>query len=203
MISLERKRTERSAKPFLLMLLETGEQNSEEKNRQLLAKVISALLDATRETDIIGWHKKNACVGVLFTDLVLFDQKSILSVMLAEWQRILRDNLSPEQFSQITISFHFFPDKWDHDMSNRPSNPTLYPDLARGDNLGKLFTLTKRVMDISGSLMLLMPWLADSADGSRSGQASSKGPILVPPAARRAVRQAVYISEVPVDVCGQ
>ena len=58
MIAIERKRTERSAHPFLLMLLETGEQQSEEKNGQLLAKVISALMTATRETDIVGWHKK-------------------------------------------------------------------------------------------------------------------------------------------------
>ena len=34
MIAVERKRTERSAKPFLLMLLETGEHQSGRKERQ-------------------------------------------------------------------------------------------------------------------------------------------------------------------------
>ncbi len=63
MIALERKRTERSAKPFLLMLLETGDHNSEERSRQLLTKVISTLVDATRETDVIGWHKDNLVCG--------------------------------------------------------------------------------------------------------------------------------------------
>ncbi len=112
MIAIERKRTERSSHPFLLMLLETGEHQSEEKNAQVLAKVIAALLTATRETDVIGWYKKNACVGVLFTQLVMFNQSSILSVMLERLGTILRDNLNQEQFSQISISFHFFPDKW-------------------------------------------------------------------------------------------
>src|SRR5580698_1735609 len=74
-IALERKRTERSAKPFLLMLLETGEQNGEQKSANILTKVISVLSNATRETDAIGWHKKNTSVGVLFTHLVIFDQK--------------------------------------------------------------------------------------------------------------------------------
>jgi len=178
MIAIERKRTERSAKPFLLMLLEAGDQNSEERNGQLLAKVITTLVEATRETDVIGWHKDNFCVGVLFTQLVIFDQKSILSAMLERVGAILRDNLSLEQFSQISISFHFFPDKWDQDDTQRPSNPMLYPDLPRVDKLGKLFSITKRVMDIAGSLLLLMvcsPLLCTVAVAVRL---SSKGPIL-------------------------
>jgi len=178
MIALERKRTERSAKPFLLMLLETGEQHSEEKNGQVLAEVISALLTATRETDVIGWHRKNGCIGVLFTQLVTSDQKSILSAMLARVGAILQDNLSLEQFSQIRISFHFFPDKWDHDISQRPSDPALYPDLLRDDKRGKLFWLTKRVMDIGGSLLLLTIALPVFLIVAVAVKISSKGPIL-------------------------
>jgi lipopolysaccharide/colanic/teichoic acid biosynthesis glycosyltransferase len=178
MISLERKRTERSQKPFLLMLLATGAHHSDERNRQVFAKVISALLDSTRETDIVGWQKANGCVGVLFTDLLIFDQQSILSVMLSRVGTILRDKLSSEQFSQITISFHFYPDKWDDDASNRPSNPTLYPDLPRGDNLGKLFTVTKRVMDIAGSLILLILSAPVLLMAATAVKVSSKGAIL-------------------------
>ena len=178
MIAIERKRTERSSHPFLLMLLEMGAHQSEEKNGQVLGKVIAALLTATRETDVIGWYKKNSCVGVLFTQLVIFNQSSILSVMLGRVGAVLRDNLSLEQFSQISISFHFFPDTWDHDISQRPSNPALYPDLPKGDNLGKLLSVTKRVMDIGGSLVLLAissPLLLMVAVAVKI---SSKGPIL-------------------------
>jgi exopolysaccharide biosynthesis polyprenyl glycosylphosphotransferase len=178
MIAVERKRTERSAKPFLLMLLEAGDQNSEERNGNLLTRVTSTLLDATRETDVIGWHKNNLCVGVLFTQLMILDQKLIMSAMLGRVGAILRDNLSLEQFSQISISFHFFPDKWDQDIDRRPSNPTLYPDLPRNDKLSKLFTITKRVMDVGGSLLLLLltaPLLLAVVLAVRF---SSKGPIL-------------------------
>jgi exopolysaccharide biosynthesis polyprenyl glycosylphosphotransferase len=178
MIAVERKRTERSAKPFLLMLLEAGDQNSEERNGQLLAKVIGTLVDATRETDVIGWHKNNFCVGVLFTQLMILDQKSIMSAMLGRVGAILRDNLSLEQFSQISISFHFFPDKWDQDITHRPSNPTLYPDLARGNRLRKLFSLTKRVMDIAGSLFLLAITSPVLCAAALAVRLSSEGPIL-------------------------
>jgi lipopolysaccharide/colanic/teichoic acid biosynthesis glycosyltransferase len=178
MIAMERKRTERSAKPFLLMLLEAGERQSEAENTQLLEKVIAVLTGTTRETDVIGWHKNHACVGVLFTQLAILDQQSILNDMLSRVGAILRENLSPQQFSQLNIAFHFFPDRWDHDQSQRPSNPKLYPDLPRRDNLSKLFALTKRLMDISGSLLLLIigsPLLLMVAVAVKL---SSKGPIL-------------------------
>jgi lipopolysaccharide/colanic/teichoic acid biosynthesis glycosyltransferase len=178
MIAIERKRTERSAKPFLLMLLETGDQTSEERSTQLLSKIISTLVSATRETDVIGWQRDNLCAGVMFTQLVFFDQKSIVSAMLGRVGAILQDNLSIEQFSQISISFHFFPDRWDQDITNRPSNPTLYPDLPRNDKLSKLFTITKRVMDVGGSLVVLLlaaPLLLAVAVAVRL---SSKGTVL-------------------------
>lgn len=178
MISLERKRTERSAKPFLLMLLSTGEHLSEERNRQVLEKVIAALIDSTRETDVVGWHKTNACIGVLFTDLGIFDQKSIMSQMLGRLGTILRDRISSEQFSQVSISFHFYPDKWDDDMSDRPSNPALYPDLSRAKGIAKAFTITKRAMDIGGSLILLAVTSPILVLVALAVKLSSDGPIL-------------------------
>jgi len=178
MIAVERKRTERSANPFLLMLVETGEHHSEETNGQLLGKVIAALLSATRETDVIGWHKDNTCVGVLFTQLVVLDKQSILSTMLSRAGAILRDNLSLEQFSDVSISFHFFPDTWNQDESHRPSNPTLYPDLPRNDKVGKLFSITKRVMDIAGSLLLLAISAPVLLAVAVAVKISSQGPIL-------------------------
>ena len=86
--------------------------------------------------------------------------------------------MSLEQFSQISISFHFFPDSWDQNCSQRPSNPTLYPDLSRGDNLAKLFTLTKRVMDVGGSLLLLTTLAPVLLATAIAVKLSSEGPIL-------------------------
>jgi exopolysaccharide biosynthesis polyprenyl glycosylphosphotransferase len=178
MIALERKRTERSAKPFLLMLLETGDHHSEDHSRQLLTKVITTLVDATRETDVIGWHRDNFCVGVLFTQLVFPDHKTIVSAMLARVGAMLRDNLSLEQFSEISIQFHFFPDRWDQDITDRPSNPTLYPDLPRRDKLARFFSLTKRMMDVTGSLLLLLICAPVLLAAALAVRMSSRGPIL-------------------------
>ena len=155
MISVERKRTERSRKPFLLMLLETGGHNASEKNGNVLAKSLSALRASTRETDVIGWYKEKSSAGVIFTELVIDDKRLILGTMLARVSNTLQDILTFEQFNQISISFHFFPDKWADDTTQRPSNPTLYPDLSEIERTSRTLSVTKRAMDILGSTLLL------------------------------------------------
>ena len=176
MISVERKRTERSRKPFLLMLLETGHTSG--TNGNVPANILSALLVSTRETDVVGWYKGQSTAGVIFTGLEIDDKKSILSLMLTKVSNILQDILTFEQFSQISISFHFFPDKWDHDIPQRPSNPTLYPDLLRRENATRLLSVTKRVMDIIGSVLILVICAPVLLVVALAIKVSSKGPVL-------------------------
>ena len=138
MIAVERKRTERSRIPFLLMLLDAGNHEGFGKERKALSSIVPALLSSTRETDVIGWYKDRTTVGVIFTGLAVDGNSSvktsILSTILSRVSTTLRDKLTLEQFNQVSISFHFFPDDWDHDISGRPSNPALYPDLLSRDN---------------------------------------------------------------------
>jgi lipopolysaccharide/colanic/teichoic acid biosynthesis glycosyltransferase len=156
MISLERKRTERSGKPFLLMLLDMGNGLLSDKSEKALDKILSALSLSTRETDITGWYKKNSVVGVMFTEFGAEDRNSILSTIMTRVSETLRNNLSSRQFGVISISFHLFPEEWNQDIPQRPSNPTLYPDLTRRDNAKKFFCVTKRIMDIAGSALALL-----------------------------------------------
>jgi len=177
MISVERKRTERSRKPFLLMLLDMGTCQGSERNGKALDSIVSALLASTRETDVTGWYKNRATVGVMFTELVVDDKNSILSTMLTRVSTTLRDKLAFEQFNQISFSFHFFPDDWDQDSSGRPSNPTLYPDLSNRDNTKQLLSGIKRIMDIIGSALALILCAPVFLVIALAIKGSSKGPV--------------------------
>jgi exopolysaccharide biosynthesis polyprenyl glycosylphosphotransferase len=177
MISLERKRTERSKKPFLLMLLDMGDGLYSDSNEKALDKILSALSLTTRETDVTGWYKNNAVVGVMFTEFGEDDRNTILTTLMTRVSETLRNNLSSHQFNQISISFHLFPEEWNHDIFERPSNPKLYPDLTRRDNGRKLFSIIKRIMDAVGSalaLLLLSPLLLVIAIAVKL---TSKGPV--------------------------
>ncbi len=154
MISLERKRSERTQRPFVLLLMDTGRVTPTEKNGRILLDILSALQSATRETDVMGWYEANSAVGVMFTEITL-ENNLILSTLLARISEVLRGRLTTEQFSQIKFSFHLFPEEWDHDTPERQSNPTLYPDLHQRDGANRMGRALKRAMDIVGSLVLL------------------------------------------------
>ena len=177
MISIERKRTERSRKPFLLMLLDRGHNNGSKKNGKALNDLVSALIASTRETDVIGWYENGVTIGVMFTDLVFDDKSAILSTMLTRVSATLRDNLTFEQFNQIGISFHFFPDDWDHDGTGRPSNPTLYPDLSHNGNNRQLLSGIKRAIDIVGSILALIFFSPIFLTAALAIKMTSKGPV--------------------------
>lgn len=177
MIAVERKRTERSRKPFLLMLLDAGDHQASGRNGKALDTIVSNLLLSTRETDVTGWYKDRATFGVIFTGLLADDKNSILSTILTKVSTTLRDKLTFEQFNQVSISFHFFPDDWNHDISGRPNNPALYPDLRSRDNGRRSLLAIKRLMDITGSALALLVCSPLFLVTALAIKASSKGPV--------------------------
>src|SRR5215831_5225402 len=114
-ISIERSRTERSRKPFLLMLLDMGDHLPPETNGKNLGKLVQALSLATRETDVAGWYRTDQIVGPMFTEICLEDRRTIVSTMISRVTDILRKDLSLEQFNSVSFSFHVFPEDWDQD----------------------------------------------------------------------------------------
>lgn len=178
MIAIERKRTERSRKPFLLMLLDTGNHQSSERNKKALDSIVPVLLSSTRETDVIGWYKDWMTVGAIFTGLIVDDKDTILSAILTRMSTALQGKLTVEQFNQVSMSFHFFPDDWDDDISGPPSNPALYPDLFNRDH-GRRFLLgIKRAMDVLGSALALILCSPLFLLMALAIKASSKGPVI-------------------------
>ena len=177
MISLERKRSERTQRPFVLLLMDTGRAQPTEKNGQILLDILSALQAATRETDIMGWYETNSAVGVMFTEITL-ENNLILSTLLGRISEVLRGRLTSEQFNQIKFSFHLFPDEWDTNNPERQSNPTLYPDLHKRDGANRVGRALKRGMDILGSLLLLVVLSPVFFVIAAAIKLTSRGPIL-------------------------
>jgi lipopolysaccharide/colanic/teichoic acid biosynthesis glycosyltransferase len=178
MIAIERKRTERSREPFLLMLVEAGRAHGTEKSSKALEKIVSAMLSSTRETDVVGWYKGQTTVGVMFTGLTVKDKSAVLSTILNRVSAALRDELPSDQFSQISLSFHFFPDEWDHENSGRPSNPVLYPDLISATSSQRSLLVIKRAMDIFGSALLVILCAPLLLIIALAVKMSSRGPVL-------------------------
>ena len=177
-LSLERKRSERSRQRFVLMLLHAAQLLQGEGREAVLDSLTKALSTSTRETDLHGWYKKDAVVGVICTEIGSGTMTSILSTLHSRVCTALRNNLNLEQMNVIHFSFHVFPDDLDLEKGGRPADKSLYPDLSPRDTAAKASRSIKRSIDIIGSLcslILLSPLLIAIAVVIKL---TSKGPIL-------------------------
>jgi lipopolysaccharide/colanic/teichoic acid biosynthesis glycosyltransferase len=177
MIAIERKRTERSKSPFVLMLLEAVSGHGQKKNSVTLSRVATALIAASRDTDLVGWYKDGAIIGTMFTGLIVNDKRAVLDTFLAKVSAALQEELTAEEFNQVRISFHLFPDDWDHEKPGPPTNAALYPDLESRDKGQRSVLFVKRTIDIAGSsimLILLAPLFLAIALAIKL---SSRGPV--------------------------
>ncbi len=176
MIALERKRTERSGQPVLLMLVNVRHLLRSDKSGLMLEKFLSALALSTRDTDATGWYKEKSVVGVMFPEIAVDDPGAVLAIMMNRVSQVLKDHLTAEKFSQLTISMHLFPEDWYHQTS--PGDPVLYPDLVHRDQARRPALIAKRLMDILGSALALLLLAPVFLLVSLLVKLGSKGPIL-------------------------
>jgi len=70
-LAIERKRSERSGRPFLLLLvdLKVQEGASARLESMVAPKLFSALWLCLRETDCVGWYREERVAGAVLTGL--------------------------------------------------------------------------------------------------------------------------------------
>src|SRR6202162_5419998 len=158
MLARERKRSERSRKHLVLMLIDGGLKNK--KTDALLEQIAVVLGASIRETDLAGWFEANSVFGVIFTEFGDSDVSAAVKTIEAKVTAGLQNAFKATQLSSFQISFYAFPDGWKGDGHQRPVDPTMYPDLFEVKERKKISLLTKRVMDVLGAsvaLILLSP----------------------------------------------
>jgi lipopolysaccharide/colanic/teichoic acid biosynthesis glycosyltransferase len=178
MLTFERRRAERSRKPFVLMVLEAGASVEAEVGDRLMSQVTSVLLKSTRETDLVGWYKKGVILGVIFTEISLEYTTPITEVLRAKVVNALHDELSSKVASKLVVTLHLFPENRDRDGAEPVADIRLYPDLSKGGSKKHLSQVIKRMIDIAGSSALLLflgPLFAAIALAIRL---TSKGPVI-------------------------
>jgi lipopolysaccharide/colanic/teichoic acid biosynthesis glycosyltransferase len=178
MLTLERRRAERSRKPFVLMLLDSRDVQKNGKATAFTEQLTSVVCDATRETDLIGWYEEGAILAVIFTEISLEGKNPITEVLHSKVLAALRENLDHKQAIKLTVTVHLFPENWDPGRPDRTADIKLYPELSRKDAKKRLPMIAKRVIDIVGSgalLLVLSPVLAAIALAIKL---TSKGPVI-------------------------
>ena len=178
MLTLERKRTERSHRRFVLMLMELDHVLKNKSERGTSTEIVNALFQCTRETDIKGWYREGAVLGVIFTEIGTADGRTITNALLGKITKSLGSTLSIEQINEIGLSFHVFPEDWDHHEPGGPAGDALYADLLRSKGPQRTDRFLKRSMDIVGSVAALGLFAPLIAVIAALIKLSSRGPVL-------------------------
>ena len=158
----ERKRSERSRKSFLLLLVrhKGTKPHGDHADQVALERVVRPLGLLIRETDTLGWFESNYTLGIIFSELGDAEVGAAVKSIESKTLDALHRALSANQVRNLEISIYSYPQSWKDGGLTTTFDPVLYPDLFDLDENKRTSLLLKRLLDIVGSasaLILLAP----------------------------------------------
>jgi exopolysaccharide biosynthesis polyprenyl glycosylphosphotransferase len=178
MLTLERRRAERSRKPFVLMLLDASAFIEDKTADRFMSRVTAVLMKSTRETDLIGWYEKGVILGVIFTEVSFEGEKSITEILRSKVLNALQNDLSQKVVSSLVVTTHLFPENSGREEGETVADSKFYPDLAKGTPKQRASQVIKRVIDIFGGAFLLLVLSPVLAVITIAIKLTSKGPVI-------------------------
>lgn len=174
LLSLERKRAERTKKPFLLMKLHVEKVLENDSRNEKKRDIAAALARATRDIDVKGWFEHGSKIGVIFTDAGAAD----MDLLRQKVRHNLNTLPSLKDAGTIRITFRVFPDDISITGDNESANIVFYSVCRKLPLSTMLSLIFKRAVDLIGSiaafiifcpLFLMIPLLI---------KLTSRGPVL-------------------------
>lgn len=151
-LAVERKRTERSKRPFMLLLLSLEGLPAGENGNSPRGRVLACVTASIRDIDVLGWYKAETVLGIIFTEIG--NSVSVVNRILDRVSLSLANGLDPEEVKRVETSVHFFPEN--HSTFDIPADLTLYPDIRKSRSSRKMSLILKRAIDIVGSIVALV-----------------------------------------------
>ncbi len=166
MLVAERKRTERSKRPFLLALINIEALLDKEKNGfKGIHTLMKVFHDVVRETDILGWYEQHKSMGVIYTETDI-REKQILQAKVQQALSLYCDLVDyeliifpSEQLKEGSVEYNKFYHQDDSEIKK------------------KMITTGKRIIDMMVSLVILVLLLPLFAVIAIMIKFSSPGPV--------------------------
>ena len=159
------------------MLLDCGKLLKTVNQASISADLVSAIHQATRDTDLKGWYKEGSIIGVIFTEVDGLEEKAIVRLLSNKLTDALFSTLAVRHVNEIQFSFHVFPDDWDDDGSGQPVTSSLQVTMEHELNRRKLLLHVKRAIDVLGSLVALVLCLPVFLVIALAIRLTSRGPV--------------------------
>lgn len=178
MLYLERRRSERTQKRFVLVLVDVSWVMAEGQQGETLRKLACGICQITRETDILGWYVQKNVIGIIGTELGDATPQVIRQRFLEKLRTTLEHGFGKEQAATISVSFHFYPEDANEADNDHSANIALYPEVARRTARKRFAFAIKRMIDIVGSAAALVAFAPVFTIIGVAIKLTSKGPVL-------------------------
>ena len=178
MLYLERRRTERTQKRFVLALVDVGRILAGGPRNRTLHKIVSGISGVTRETDVIGWYVESSIIGIIGTELGETQPQVIQDRFVQKLSMVFQNAFGSQIAAAITVSFHFFPEDPHGEDNDHSANIVLYPEMPRREARRRFAFAIKRMMDIIGSAAALVLFAPVFGGIALAIKLTSAGPVL-------------------------
>lgn len=178
MLSVERRRAERSRQPFVLMLVDVSAVVTDQGRAAFVEQLTPVVSGAIRESDLIGWYREGAVLAVIFTEVSEDGTIPVAEVIHFKMRLALKENLGPSLASRLAVTFHVFPERWNGNAPETVVDPKLYPDVSEKTTSKRFQRTIKRMLDVLGGATLLLIHSPVLAAVALAIKLTSKGPII-------------------------
>ena len=149
LLSLERKRTERTKQPFTLLKLHVRKVLDEDSGHKTLKKITRILATATRETDIKGWFDEGSIIGIILTDI----DPAGTGILIQKITSGLHGVPGLLDDGKIRITYRAFPSDVGIAGEDKSAQMTFYSELMKLRSSRKAALAVKRCLDVVGSIV--------------------------------------------------
>ena len=110
-LTMERKRSERSNQPFLLVQVDFKRQHgmSECIDTAVAARLFSGLLLGVRETDFVGWYRAGRMAAAVLTQHSQMPVTNISSPILARLIDVIHPTVPPHLAGRLQVRISRLP----------------------------------------------------------------------------------------------
>jgi lipopolysaccharide/colanic/teichoic acid biosynthesis glycosyltransferase len=149
-LHLEKRRSERSGKPFFLVLMELSPRCDAERKAGIIGKIAFVLATKTRDIDIKGWYRADSVIGLILPEPKDETRESLHARICAK----VGQDLLPDEIAEVDFSTHVFPTGGCRRVdSEAVVDEAFCVESTSGKPGRRSALLAKRFLDVTGSVV--------------------------------------------------
>jgi len=149
-LHLEKRRSERSGKPFYLVLMEISSRCDAEQKAGIIGKIAFVLATKTRDIDVKGWYRAGSVIGLILPEPKDETRDSLQARITGK----VGQDLLPDEMAQVDFTIHVFS----AGDGRKCETEAVVDEAFCGEGTARLSgkrtaLLAKRILDVTGSVV--------------------------------------------------